>query len=122
MRFIVPPSQPELPAAALAAPHLCSGFRALGWPGGLVPFADPVCLRERCDRHGVALPTLRTLGGHVLVVICNGCQHAAEADQAALIAAGRGDVPVIELRFRCGACGSRNCSVVVSGARISRQD
>jgi hypothetical protein len=50
-------------------------------------------------------PALHTLGGHVLWVICIGCQHAIEADQAALIAAGRGDVPVTELRFRCGACG-----------------
>jgi len=68
------------------------------------------------------LPTLRTLGGHVLHVICNGCQHSVKADQPALIAAGRGDVPVIELRFRCGACGSRNTSVIVSGSRIGPRD
>ncbi len=68
------------------------------------------------------LPTIRTLAGHVLSVICNACQHAVEAGQEAQIAAGRGDVPVIELRFRCGACGSRNCSVVVSGSRIGRRD
>jgi len=30
-------------------------------------------------------PALRTLGGHVLWVICNTCQHAVEADQPALI-------------------------------------
>jgi len=38
-------------------------------------------------------------------MICNTCQHAVEADQTALIAAGLGDVPVTKLRFRCGACG-----------------
>jgi hypothetical protein len=45
------------------------------------------------------------LGDHVLWVSRNTCQHAIEADQPALIAAGRGDVPVTELRFRCGVCG-----------------
>lgn len=46
-------------------------------------------------------------------------------DQAALpalIAAGRGDAPVTELRFRCGACGSRTTSVIVSGSRTGRRD
>ena len=50
-------------------------------------------------------PTLRTLGGHVLWVICNACQHAVEADQPALIAAGRGDAPLVDLRFWCGGTG-----------------
>jgi hypothetical protein len=54
--------------------------------------------------------------------VCNGCQHAVEADQPALIAAGWGDVPLVDLRFRCGACGFRNTSVVVSGSRVRRQD
>jgi hypothetical protein len=35
---------------------------------------------------------MRTLGGHILWIVCNGCQHAVEADQMALIAAGWGDV------------------------------
>jgi hypothetical protein len=48
-------------------------------------------------------PTLRTLGGHVLWIVCNAWQHAVEADQPALIAAGRGEVPVTDLRFRCGS-------------------
>ena len=68
------------------------------------------------------LPTLRTLGGHVVWVVCNGCQHAIEPDQRVLIAGGRGDVPVVNLRFRCGACGSRNTSVIVSGSRIGRRE
>ncbi len=68
------------------------------------------------------MPMLRALGGHVPWIVCNGCQHAVESNQLALIAAGRGDVPVVELRFRCGACGSRNTSVVASGSRISRQE
>jgi len=59
---------------------------------------------------------LRTLGGHVLWLICSGCQHAVEADQPAMIAAERGDVRVIDLPFRCGACGSHNMSIVMSGS------
>ncbi len=59
---------------------------------------------------------LRTLGGHVLWLICNGCQHAVDADQPAMIAAERGDVRVIDLRFRYGARGSHNTSIVMSGS------
>ena len=68
------------------------------------------------------LPTLRTLGGHVLWIVCNGCQHAVEADQPVLMAAGRGGVPVVDLRFRCGACSSRNTSIVVSSSRIGQRE
>ncbi len=57
------------------------------------------------------------MGPHALNVVCNACQHVAEVDVPALIAAGRGDVPLIELRFVCGACGGRNTSIVVSGAK-----
>ncbi len=44
------------------------------------------------------LPTLR---GHVLWAICKTCRHVVKADQWALIAAGRGDVPIIKAQFRC---------------------
>jgi hypothetical protein len=86
---------------------------------------------DRVDRPGRGgsrtetdgpLPTLRTLGGHVLWIVCNGCQHAVEADQPMLIAAGRGDVPVVDLRFRCSACGSRNTGAIVSGSRIGGRE
>jgi len=36
-----------------------------------------------------------------------------------LIAGGRGDVPLVELCFRYGACGSRNTSIVLSGGKPS---
>lgn len=54
---------------------------------------------------------LRMLGGHVPWLSWNGCQHAVEADQPAMIAAERGDVRVTDLWFRCGACGSQNTSL-----------
>jgi len=34
-------------------------------------------------------------------------RHAGDADLGALIAGGRGDVPLIQTRWRCGNCGSR---------------
>jgi hypothetical protein len=34
------------------------------------------------------------------VLLCRDCLHQARADYGALIAAGRGDVPLIELRWR----------------------
>ena len=51
-----------------------------------------------------------------LLVWCKGgCQHQAEADLQKLIDAGRGDVPLTKLRFRCSNCGSdRTDSVVTS--------
>jgi hypothetical protein len=52
------------------------------------------------------LPTpRRTLrGGYCVLVWCKACRHRANADLQALIDSGRGDVPLIELRYRCGNC------------------
>jgi Zn finger protein HypA/HybF involved in hydrogenase expression len=48
-----------------------------------------------------------------LLVWCQACRHQAPADLQALVDAGRGDVPVKDLRFRCTACGSRRTDQVV---------
>jgi hypothetical protein len=40
-------------------------------------------------------------------VWCETCRHAKNADLAALVAVGNGDVPLVRLRWRCGNCGSR---------------
>jgi hypothetical protein len=56
------------------------------------------------------LPTARTTlrAGYVRVLVfCNSCRHQADADLQALIDAGRGDVPLVDLRFRCGNCRSK---------------
>jgi hypothetical protein len=42
-----------------------------------------------------------------LLVWCRACFHQAPADLRAIIASGRGDVLVKDLRFRCAECGSR---------------
>jgi hypothetical protein len=54
-----------------------------------------------------ALPTARTTRrtGYVRVLVfCNSCRHQADADLQAIVDAGRGDVPLTELWFRCSQC------------------
>ena len=55
------------------------------------------------------LPTARTTlrTGYVRVpVFCNSCRHQADADLQAIVESGHGDMPLIELRFRCSQCGT----------------
>jgi Zn finger protein HypA/HybF involved in hydrogenase expression len=62
----------------------------------------------RADQHELPTPrtTLRT--GYVRVrVWCKSCRRQRDADLQALVDAGRGDVPLVEMRFRCSNCGSR---------------
>ena len=51
------------------------------------------------------LPTARAMlpqsAWLCLLVWCRSCHHQAPADLEALVDAGRGDVPLVELRFRC---------------------
>lgn len=54
-------------------------------------------------------PTARDMlkyGCYGVRITCAACDHTAFADLPALVAAGRGDVPLIHLRFRCATCGS----------------
>jgi hypothetical protein len=70
-----------------------------------------------------ALPTpASTLAaGYVRVLVwCKACRHRADADLPALIAAGRGDTPLRELRFQCTRCRSRLTDFVVTGRDRSR--
>jgi hypothetical protein len=59
-----------------------------------------------------------------LLVWCKGgCQHQAEADLHRLVESGRGDAPLIHLRFRCSNCGSDRTDFVVAltpGAAATR--
>jgi hypothetical protein len=57
------------------------------------------------DGPPAARTTLRT--GYVRVLVfCNSCRHQADADLRAIALAGRGDVPLTELQFRCSQCGT----------------
>ena len=68
------------------------------------------------------LPTPRTTlrTGYVRVnVWCRSCRHAADADLERLVAEGRGDTPLVRLRWRCANCrGSRTDFVVTGGANV----
>jgi hypothetical protein len=72
------------------------------------------------DAYDAAPPTPRsTLQARYvrLLVWCKGgCQHQAEADLQGLVDAGRGDVPLTHLRFRCKNCGSSRTDSVVTSA------
>jgi hypothetical protein len=58
--------------------------------------------------------TLRCRYVRVLLT-CWSCKHQRDADLAGLIAAGRGDTPLVQLCWRCAACGGRVCT---SHARV----
>ena len=84
------------------------GWRAVSW------------VRRATDGLPTASTTLRT--GYVRVLVfCNSCRHHADADLQAIVDAGRGDVPLTELRFRCSQCGTdRTDFVVTSRDQIPR--
>jgi hypothetical protein len=63
-----------------------------------------------------ALPTARTTlqASYVaLRLTCRSCLRSRNADLQALVDAGNGDVPLVQLRFRCSYCGHRNVDVLV---------
>jgi hypothetical protein len=63
--------------------------------------------RRRAARYGRAKPIA----------------YQADPDLQAMVDSGRGDVPLIELHFRCSNCGSRLTDfVVTSGITRSRGD
>ena len=69
--------------------------------------------------NDTALPTARSMLPNdswlCLSVRCRGCLHQAFADLQAIVDAGRGDVPLKDLKFRCTKCGSRRTDFVVMG-------
>jgi len=67
--------------------------------------------------HPDDLPTPRStlrLRYTCVLVWCKSCRHQREAALQALVDGGRGDVPLIRLRFRCSNCGSRLTDWVVT--------
>ncbi|MBV9539218.1 MAG: hypothetical protein JO047_07730 [Alphaproteobacteria bacterium] len=64
------------------------------------------------------LPTARTtLAAHLRLIVWCTCGHQVEADLAAIIARGHGDVPLRRLPFRCGRGGGREVQSVVAGQK-----
>jgi hypothetical protein len=70
------------------------------------------------------LPTPRTTlhARYVRVLVwCKACRHRRDADLKALVDAGKGDVPLVELRFRCSNCGSGLTDFVVTSTEATGQ-
>ena len=68
-------------------------------------------------------PTARTTlrAGYVRVLVfCKSCRHQADADLQAIVDAGRGDVPLTELQFRCSQCGTDRTDFVVTSKDVVR--
>src|SRR4051794_20392175 len=107
----------------VAAPHrLPVPVLPLGDPGeqagdfGCHGVVTPLGLQQmRADHHELPTPrtTLRT--GYVRVLVwCKACRHRRDADLQGPDRRRRGDVPLVELRFRCANCGSRLTDFVVT--------
>jgi hypothetical protein len=70
--------------------------------------------RTRRARAANARPTSRLR--YRWHVWCKACRHATDADLAALVADGRGDVPLVQMKWRCGNCCSRLTEFIVGGS------
>ena len=66
------------------------------------------------------LPTVRDYKGeHRLVVWCTASPFQRELSFKTLVDKGKGDIPVVNLRFRCTNCGSLGTDSVVSGTHLT---
>jgi hypothetical protein len=52
---------------------------------------------------------------HRVDAVCPHCDRWRELDLAALVAAGQGDTPLIQLPLRCSVCGALGHEIKVSG-------
>jgi hypothetical protein len=66
------------------------------------------------------LPTARTLAptGFKFHVWCKACRHSVDVDLAALIRDGRGDLPLVKIKWKCGRCGSQLTDAVMTGSHM----
>jgi hypothetical protein len=73
--------------------------------------------RRHSRSYDDALPTACTTlrAGYVRVlVLCNSCRHQADAELWAIVDAGRSNVALTELRFRCSRCRTDRTDFVVT--------
>ena len=75
------------------------------------------------ETAGHELPTARDYlkSNFTLTVWCKACRHQIELEFRKIVDLGKGDVPVVKLRFRCENCGSRLTDCVVSGSHLGPQ-
>jgi hypothetical protein len=68
----------------------------------------------RADAHELPTPRSTLQARYVAVLLtCRSCFRNRAADLEGLIAGGRGDVPLVELRWRCSNCRSQRVDFVV---------
>jgi len=66
------------------------------------------------DHHGLPTPRSTLRAGYLDVLVwCKACHRQAPADLQKLVDEGRGDTPLIHLKYRCN-CGSRLTDWVVT--------
>jgi hypothetical protein len=74
---------------------------------------------ERTDAHELPTPRSTLRARYVRVSLnCRSCLHQADADLEALIDAGRGDTPLVDLRWRCARCGHRRIDMICTGKHV----
>jgi hypothetical protein len=56
-----------------------------------------------------------------VLVWCKACRRQRDADLQALVDAGRGDVPLVEMRFRCANFGTSLTDFVVTATEATGQ-
>jgi hypothetical protein len=66
------------------------------------------------------LPTARSMASTGLKwhIWCRACRWSEDADFQKLINVGRGDVPLVELKWRCGNCGARLVDAIMTGQHL----
>jgi hypothetical protein len=68
------------------------------------------------DETDLSTPRTTLASRYVRVLMtCWHCSHQADADLPALIASGRGDVPLVRLRCRCARCRSARGGFTCTG-------
>ena len=78
------------------------------------PRAREMTEERRADDHELPTPRSTLAARYVdLQVKCRSCMRMRNVDLQALIDAGKGDVPLFHLRFRCSYCGHRGCDALV---------
>jgi hypothetical protein len=66
------------------------------------------------DGHDLPTPRTALRAEYVrLVLTCRACLRQHDADLEALVASGRGDVPLVSLLWRCSWCSSTRIDAVV---------
>ena len=56
--------------------------------------------------------------GFRIHVWCKACRHSVDADLEALIRNGKGDIPLVRLKWQCANCRSGLTDFVVSGGHF----